>query len=95
MYLFVAIFLVISAFLMVGAGFWILFFTKQVKVNFLRRYLLLGPWLTTLKNILGLKPKENYLKGWAKNLLGLFLLVAGLAILYAIWFALKDGLIVI
>jgi len=95
MYLFIAIFFGFSAFLMVGVGFWILFFVEQVDVSFLKRYSLLGPWLTALKAILGLKPREYYLKNWAKNLLGLYLLIAGLAILYTIWLSVNGGLIIV
>jgi len=93
MYLFVAIFFGLSALLMVGAGFWILFFKKQVNVSFLRRWIFLGPWITTLKAILGLESRESYLKSWAKNFLGLFLLIAGLVILYGVWRCANTGLI--
>ena len=94
MYLIVAIFFSISALLMIGAGLWVLLFAKQVKVSFLRRYLLLGPWVTFLKAKLGLKFKESYLRGGAKNLLGIFLIIAGLIILSGLWFVVNEGLII-
>jgi len=94
-YLLVAIIFGFLAFILVGVGIWILFFAKEVKMSFLRRYILLGPWLTALKTILGLEFRESHLKGWRKNLLGLFLLIAGLVIFYGIWLTINGGLIIV
>ena len=94
MYLIVALFFGIFALFMIGAGIWVLFFTEKVKLSFLRRYLLLGPWVTFLKARLGLGFKEFYVRGWAKNLVGLFLIIAGFVILLGLWNAVGECLIV-
>jgi hypothetical protein len=93
MFCFVAIFFGFLAILMIAGGGWI-FLAKKVNVSFLRRYFLLGPWLTTLKKSLGIELGNYYLKGWTKNLLGLFLLIAGFLILYTLWLVVKNGLII-
>jgi hypothetical protein len=93
-YLIVTIFFSISALLMIGAGFWVLLFAKQVRLSFLRRYLLLGPWVTFLKANLGLRLRESYLRGKAKNFLGIFLIIAGLVILFGLWKTVGECLIV-
>ena len=94
MFLFIAEFFGFFAFLMVGAGFWVLLFAEKVRVSFLKRFFFLGPWLTLLKATLGLEFKNDYLRGGAKNLLGIFLIIAGLIILSGLWFVVNEGLII-
>lgn len=75
--------------LILGGG-WIVFFSRTVRsTSDLSRVALLGFLGAALTRIFW-KPREQYHKGWNKNVFGLFFIMTGFIILCAVWLFIKG-----